>query len=177
MGWWVAGFALFTYPTIERFCADRGYRGAFIYDLTTLKRGVDISEKIKPEGWHVELKRWVVERTFAWLKAVSRRLCKKKKLAVEFIEERSEVVVQEQLIANNRPVGDRAVCPLFLLLYNSQIKQFENRIVIGKCAAFSHFAKTGIDSLNRVCRVHNLTNRRRVIEKLLDYRKAPLPDR
>ena len=76
MGWWIAWLALFTYPTIERFCADRGYRGTFIHDVNTiLQRGVDISEKIKPEGWHIEPKRWVVERTFAWLNN-SRRLSK-----------------------------------------------------------------------------------------------------
>ena len=75
MGWWVAGLALFTYPTIERFCADRGYRGTFIHDVATLNCGVDISEKIKPQGWHIEPKRWVVERTFAWLNN-SRRLSK-----------------------------------------------------------------------------------------------------
>ena len=76
MGWWIAGLALFTYPTIERFCADRGYRGTFIHDVNTiLGRGVDISEKIKPQGWHIEPKRWVVERTFAWLNN-SRRLSK-----------------------------------------------------------------------------------------------------
>lgn len=76
MGWWVAGLAVLTYPTIERFCADRGYRGSFIHDVNKiLERGVDISEKIKPETWHVEPKRWVVERTFAWLN-YSRRLSK-----------------------------------------------------------------------------------------------------
>ena len=38
MGWWVAGSALFTYPTIKRFCADRGYdkTGRLAYRTKTL---------------------------------------------------------------------------------------------------------------------------------------------
>ena len=36
---------------------------------------VDISPKIKPVGFHVVPKRWVVERTFAWF-GNSRRLAK-----------------------------------------------------------------------------------------------------
>ena len=40
-----------------------------------------------------------IARVVRWV-AVSRRLCKWKKLAVEFVEESSEAVVQEQLIAN-----------------------------------------------------------------------------
>ena len=36
---------------------------------------VDISEKIVPKGWKVIPKRWIVERTFAWLNK-SRRLAK-----------------------------------------------------------------------------------------------------
>ena len=36
------------YPSIERFCADAGYRGTFTFDASqALGRGVDISEKIK----------------------------------------------------------------------------------------------------------------------------------
>ena len=59
-----------TYPTIKRYCADRGYRGTFIYDAYTLLNcRVDISDNIKSG------KRWIVERTFAWLNN-SRRLSK-----------------------------------------------------------------------------------------------------
>ena len=76
LGYWSAGLAILCYPTIKRFCADRGYRGTFIYDMNRLfSRGVDISEKIKSATWHVEPKRWAVERTFAWLNN-SRRLSK-----------------------------------------------------------------------------------------------------
>ena len=84
--------------------------------------------------------------------------CVSKKLAVEFVKERGEAVIQDKLIADERPVGDRAVSPLFLQLNDAKIKQFENRIVVGKRAAFSDFAKTGINSLNGVGRIHNLAN-------------------
>ena len=70
IGIWAAIFAMELYPTIRRYCADRGYRGTFLYDINSLlKCGVDISEGIKSG------KRWIVERTFAWLNN-SRRLSK-----------------------------------------------------------------------------------------------------
>ena len=50
MGYWVAGFATFSYPTLKKICVDGGYCGSFV-------------------------KRWIVERTFAWLNH-SRRLSK-----------------------------------------------------------------------------------------------------
>ena len=63
------------YPTIKKFCADAGYRKTFEADvLEKLGLDVDISERIKPE-WVVLPKRWVVERTFAWLNGF-RRLAK-----------------------------------------------------------------------------------------------------
>ena len=64
------------YPTIQKFCADAGYRGTFIEDVEEiLGRGVDISEKIKPHKWEKLPWRWVVERTFSWFNAY-RRLSK-----------------------------------------------------------------------------------------------------
>ena len=63
------------YPTIVRFCGDEGYRKSFEEDVgNLLGLGVDISKRIKPE-FEVLPKRWVVERTFAWL-GNSRRLSK-----------------------------------------------------------------------------------------------------
>ncbi len=63
------------YPTIEKFCGDEGYRKSFEEDvLSNLGLGVDISARIKP-GWEILPKRWVVERTFAWMNN-SRRLSK-----------------------------------------------------------------------------------------------------
>ena len=64
------------YPTIKKFCGDRGYRGSFVTNVKTiLGLDVDISAKIIPQGWKVIPKRWMVERTFAWLNN-SRRLSK-----------------------------------------------------------------------------------------------------
>ena len=63
------------YPTIEKFCGDEGYRKSFEQDVSAqLGLGVDISERIKPT-FEVIPKRWVVERTFAWMNN-SRRLSK-----------------------------------------------------------------------------------------------------
>ena len=75
--------AMDKYPTIERFCGDEGYRGTFVeylgwqYDDV----GVDISKRIKPE-FEVLPKRWVVERTFAWM-GNSRRLSKDYEVTIE----------------------------------------------------------------------------------------------
>jgi transposase len=64
------------YPSIRAFCADAGYRKTFVSNIETiLDLKVDISPKIKTVGFHVVPKRWVVERTFAWLNN-SRRLAK-----------------------------------------------------------------------------------------------------
>ena len=63
------------YPSIQRFCADAGYRKTFEQDVSReLGLGVDISVRIKPE-WEVLPKRWIVERSLAWLNN-SRRLSK-----------------------------------------------------------------------------------------------------
>ena len=71
-----AKLAVGRYPSIERFCADAGYRGTFVFDVDEiLGLGVDISKKIKPHEWEKLPWRWVVERTFSWLNN-SRRLSK-----------------------------------------------------------------------------------------------------
>jgi len=63
------------YPTIQKFCGDEGYRKSFEEDvLAQLGLAVDISERIVPK-FVVLPKRWVVERTFAWMN-YSRRLAK-----------------------------------------------------------------------------------------------------
>ena len=64
------------YPSIQKFCADAGYRGTFVSDLKEqLELDADISEKIKPHQWEILPWRWVVERTLSWLNH-SRRLSK-----------------------------------------------------------------------------------------------------
>ena len=74
------------YPSIQKFCADAGYRGTFVSDLKEkLGLGVDISEKIKPHQWEKLPWRWVVERTFSWLNN-SRRLSKDYEFSVSSSE-------------------------------------------------------------------------------------------
>ena len=55
------------WPTLQAFSADAGYRGTTLKCVQeVLKRQCHISTKIK-DGFAVLPKRWVVERTFAWL--------------------------------------------------------------------------------------------------------------
>jgi len=63
-----------------------------------------------------------------------------------------------------------------LQLKDAKIKQFENGIVVRKCAALCHLAKTGINRFNGIGRVHNLANHRRELKKLLDIGKTTFPD-
>jgi putative transposase len=59
--------AIAKYPSLKGVCADAGYRKTmeeFIQKV--LKRTIEISERIA-SGWVVIAKRWIVERTFAWL--------------------------------------------------------------------------------------------------------------
>ena len=70
-----------TYPSIQRFCADAGYRKTFEQDVSSkLRLGVDISARIKPE-WEVLPKRWIIERSLAWINN-SRRLSKDHEISV-----------------------------------------------------------------------------------------------
>ena len=84
-----AALAYDKYPTIVRFCGDEGYRGTFeeyvAWDFDDV--GVDISKRIKPE-FVILPKRWIVERTFAWMNN-SRRLSKDYELTVNSSENMS----------------------------------------------------------------------------------------
>jgi len=72
------------YPSIQRFCADAGYRKTFEQDVSReLGLGVDISARIKPQ-WEVLPKRWIVE-SLAWLNN-SRRLSKDYEISVHFVQ-------------------------------------------------------------------------------------------
>ena len=86
----VAGCSVFEdaikkYPTLKGVCADAGYRKTmeeFVQKI--LKKTIEISARITP-GWAVLAKRWIVERTFAWLNHF-RRLSKDYEIAVSAAE-------------------------------------------------------------------------------------------
>ena len=82
IGYWATGLATFAYPTLKKICGDGGYRGSFVYEAHRyFGLQVEISKKLKPHGWQVLPKRWIVERTFAWFNH-SRRLSKDYELIV-----------------------------------------------------------------------------------------------
>ena len=73
------------YPTIEKFCGDEGYRGTFQIDVFwEMALDVDISARIKPV-FEVLPKRWIVERTLAWMNN-HRRLSKDYEISIESAE-------------------------------------------------------------------------------------------
>ena len=82
----VAARAYDKYPTIKKFCGDEGYLGTFVeycgWDFEDV--GVDISKRTSP-GFEILPKRWIVERTFAWM-GNSRRLSKDFEISVESSE-------------------------------------------------------------------------------------------
>ncbi|EGK06720.1 IS5 family transposase [Kingella kingae ATCC 23330] len=64
----VAKKAFETYPSLKGFCADAGYRNTFEREVSEqLGLTVEISKRIQDISWHILPKRWIVERTFAWL--------------------------------------------------------------------------------------------------------------
>jgi len=77
--------AVAKYSTLKGASADEGYRGKFVDFVTnTLGKVVEISKKISV-GWAILAKRWVVERTFAWLNSF-RRLSKDFEISVKSAE-------------------------------------------------------------------------------------------
>ncbi len=77
--------ALKKYPTLGGVCADAGYRKTMEeFVQRVLKKTVEISERITP-GWAILAKRWIVERTFAWL-GHFRRLSKDYEIAIKSAE-------------------------------------------------------------------------------------------
>ena len=74
-GWEVCDRVAEKYESIEAFCGDQGYSGTtveFVEDLLGLR--IDIAAKPQ-HGFEVIPKRWIVERTLAWLGGF-RRLAK-----------------------------------------------------------------------------------------------------
>ena len=83
IGYWAAGLATFAYPTLKKICCDGGYRGSFFYEAHKyFGLQVEISKMLRPHGWQILPKRWIVERTFAWFNH-SRRLSKNYELFLQ----------------------------------------------------------------------------------------------
>lgn len=100
----VAGCSVFEeavqkYPSLEGVCADAGYRKTmeeFVKNI--LKKTMEISERITP-GWAILAKRWIVERTFAWLNHF-RRLSKDYEIAVSAAE--NTVIIAHSMLLLKR---------------------------------------------------------------------------
>jgi putative transposase len=77
--------ALMKYPSLNGVCADAGYRKTMEKFVTqVLGKTIEISERIT-HGWVVIAKRWIVERTFAWLNHY-RRLSKDYEICIKSAE-------------------------------------------------------------------------------------------
>ena len=91
--------ALETYPNLQGVCADAGYRKTFVEFVTNiLKKTIEISERIQ-SGWTMIPKRWVVERTFAWLNHF-RRLSKDYEISTKTAE--NNIRIAHSMILINR---------------------------------------------------------------------------
>lgn len=71
---------------MQRFCADAGYRKNFEKNVSSEPGpDVDISVCIEPE-WEILPKRWIVERSLAWINT-SLRLSKDDEISVRSAQE------------------------------------------------------------------------------------------
>ena len=78
--------ALVNYPTIKKFCADGGYAGTFVENMKQKHNmDVDVVKRSDTGEWKVLPKRWIVERTFAWLNNC-RRLSKDYEITISSAE-------------------------------------------------------------------------------------------
>ena len=67
-GIWPAELALANYPGIQKFCADAGYCGTFVDTMKEkFQMAVDVVKRSASRNWQILPRRWIVERTFAWL--------------------------------------------------------------------------------------------------------------
>ena len=64
---WVLLWVVEQYERIEKILADQGYRGDFGTDFEKIYGVVLEVVRHEGQGFTVEAKRWIVERTWAWL--------------------------------------------------------------------------------------------------------------
>ena len=90
--------ALANYPKIQKFCADAGYKGTFVDTMKEkFHMDVDVVERSDSERWQVLPKRWIVERTFAWLNNY-RRLSKDYEINVAYSESMIKIAASYTLL-------------------------------------------------------------------------------
>ena len=86
------------YQSIQAFLADQGYRGTTVYFVQEwLNRRVDIVEKAT-KGFQIQPKRWIVERTLAWL-GNWRRLAKDFEIRTETAENMIRIAMLKITVA------------------------------------------------------------------------------
>ena len=79
---------------LKKIWADAGYAGEFVWIAKQIfGRLIEIVKKTTPGGFKVDPKRWIVERTFAWL-GKYRRLSKD----YEHLPESSEAMIRIAMI-------------------------------------------------------------------------------
>ena len=87
------------YPTLQGVCADAGYRKTFEhYVAQVLQKTVEISSRIT-QDWAILPKRWVVERTLAWLTHF-RRLSKDYEISIS--SSQNNVIIAHIMLLLNR---------------------------------------------------------------------------
>ena len=81
----VLRIAFAKHPSLKGVCADAGYRKTTEnFVKSVLKKSIEISYR-KSKEWMILAKRWVVERTFAWLNTY-RRLAKDLEISIPSAE-------------------------------------------------------------------------------------------
>ena len=69
-----------------------------------------------------------------------------------------------------------AAVPLFVEFGDSKIEHFKQSVFAGKGTLFGNLTEAGINALNCVGGVHNLSDSAAVIKKLLDVINVAFPD-
>ena len=65
---WLLSFLMALFPSLVLIWADKAYRGRFVDEAEKLDVEIEIvSADPDQRGFQVQPRRWVVERTFAWL--------------------------------------------------------------------------------------------------------------
>ena len=100
-GWEVCDRVAEKYESVEAFCGDQGYGGTtveFVEDLFGLR--IDIAAKPQ-HGFKVVPKRWIVERTLAWLGGF-RRLAKDFEILTQSAENIIRIAMIKITVRNNK---------------------------------------------------------------------------